>query len=219
MFKVLQLILLILSGYVSMAQPLSFGLLYGENYSHTYTLLKAATTNHESQTSPQNEFGFLLQDYLFKKDSLSAEPYSVFKNNSLGIEFRMLERKTSYHYYSDAGFYLYDGNYHLKNWELLLNYYQCLFTVKEKFSLDLHLSGGYSRLISYQLKVYNPSTYKYDFIKPGKKGGIIIGYGLNLSYLAFNKRVKFYLSISLSHLSILDLYNIDNTVGIFYNFK
>jgi len=219
MFKTLNLFLLMFSCYVSMAQTIYAGFLYGKNYSYTSTLLKAASSNHELQTIPQNEFSFLLQDNVFKNDLLGIEPYSVFKNNSLSLEFRLIERQTSYHEYMGAGFYLYDGNYHLKNWEILANYFQCLFTIKEKLSFDLHLSGGYSHLFNYQLRVYNPSTLQYYYIKPGKTNGIIIGYGLNISYLAFNRRVKFYISCSLSHLSIIDIYNIDNTVGIFYNIK
>jgi len=207
MFKILNIFILFFIYYnFVISQPLSFGFSYGKNFTHATTLMRAVFSKAneiESHAFPKDEYSLLLQ-------------YNIYKNNWLGLEPRLIERQTSYCDYEPSAIYTEDN--YLRSWELLINYSQFIFSIKNKLSFNFHLLTGYSHLINYQLK----STYghlHYDDIEPRKIDGIIIGYGLNLSYLMFNQKLKFFLSGSLSHLSIMNLYNIDCNIGIAYILK
>jgi|GEM_PF-5277577 len=206
MIKILSIIIIFFIYSESIiSQPLSFGFSYGKNFTHATTLMTAAFSKAneiESHAIPKDEYCLLLQ-------------YNVHKNNWLSLESRLIERQTSYCDYGYSA--ISSGNYYLKSWELLLNYSQFLFSIKKKLSFNFLLLTGYSHLMSYQLK--KAVMYQYQDVEPRKMNGIIIGYGLNLSYLAFNQKLKFFLSGSLSHLSIMNLYNIDCNIGILYNLK
>ena len=187
----------------AIAQPLSFGLSYGKNFTHAYTLMTAAFSKEiESHAIPKDEYSLLLR-------------YNVYDKNWLSIEPRLIERKTSY--FSYIGSPTSNGVYYLKNYELLLTYSQFLFSIKNKLSFNLFLLTGYSHLVDYQL--WGGFLGKESYFDPRKTDGILIGYGLNLSYLLYNDRIRFFVRGSLSHLSIENLYNIDCSLGILYNLK
>jgi len=187
------------------AQSFSAGFAYGKNLTYTYPITEVITSDEiKLFTTPSNAFSFTAQ-------------YNFYKNNWLGLEARVVERHTSYHYYIMAGGYLMDGNYNLKDWELLLKYNQYLFAVKNKLFFNFHLLCGFAEPIEYQFLEYNPSDNTYNNVEPRHKYGILIGYGITISYSAFKNKITFFASSSLTHLNIKYLYGIEFNAGILYN--
>ncbi len=202
------LFIIVFAGKIE-AQPLSFGLSYGNNFTHAYPLMEVVTSDEiNSSATASNQYGFLLR-YKFSSSS----------DNWLGLETRLIERRTSYHYYMMAGGYLMDGNYYLKAWEILLSYSQHIFYIKNRLSFNLHFFGGFSNPVDYRFVVYNPSSGVYENVEPRHKKGIVAGYGFNVLYPVFNRRLSLFVKGSLSYVNIKYLYSVECEVGVLYNFK
>ena len=200
--------LIVFAGNI-LAQPLSFGLFYGNNFTHAYPLMEVATSDEiNSSARASNQYGF---SFRYK--------FNATKDNWLGLETRLIERRTSYHYYMMAGGYLMAGNYYLKAWEFLLSYSQHIFSVKNRLSFNLHFFVGFSSPVDYRFIVYNPSTDVYENVDPRHKKGIVAGYGFNVLYPVLNDRLSFFVKGSLSHVNIKYLYSVEWEVGVLYNLK